>query len=222
MTIFQRIPQRVNHIHRLQTHNTNGIQNHHNNVHPPRDVSFRFSNLINNNASSNNNNINQQSSNANHIVVDPHMQQSQSSDAMLRNTSTAVHRYKANNDGIQRRSENYQTTSEGSTSPESSSESSTDEWDSGEFAIAFFAKCLYSSAHFTSLALVSPFIPFNFLSVVSREAEIIIYCHRSCEKEKKSYVGSLKYHPSEHISSNHYHCHQHSFINPNILQKVFF
>lgn len=156
MTIFQRIPQRVNQIHRLQTHNTNGIQNNHNNVHAPRDVSFRFSNLINNNASSNNNNINQQSSNANHIVVDPLLQQSQSSDTMLRNVSTAVHRYKTNNDGIQRRSENYQTTSEASTSPESSSESSECEWESGEFAIALFAKCLYFFAHLTSLALVRP------------------------------------------------------------------
>lgn len=145
MTIFQRIPQRVSHIHRLQTHNTNGIQNNHNNVHS-HDANFRFSNLINNNASSINNNINQQSSN--HIVVDPHMQQSQSSDSAMFRNAAAVQRYKTtNNDSVQRRSENYQTTSEGSTSPESSSESSTEEWESGKFWTYFLRFSLGFYSH---------------------------------------------------------------------------
>jgi hypothetical protein len=42
------------------------------------------------------------------------------------------------NDLMQRRSENYQTTSEGSTSPESSSESSAEDWESGEFVVTFY------------------------------------------------------------------------------------
>ena len=124
-TIFQRIPQGVNHINRHQLSNTNGCRN---NAHP-RDSSFSF-NLINNNASTNNNNINQQSSN--HTVVEPLHQSHSSDSALLRNVS-AGHRYPSiNNDNLHRRSENYQTTSEGSTSPESSSESSAEEWESGE------------------------------------------------------------------------------------------
>lgn len=126
-TIFQRIPQGVNHINRLQLSNTNG----HSNVHP-RDSTFRY-NLINNNASSNNNNINQQSSN--HTVAEPQLQQSHSSDGTMMRSVSALRSelYQSNhNDHHQRRSENYQTTSEGSTSPESSSESSAEEWESGE------------------------------------------------------------------------------------------
>ncbi|CRK86321.1 CLUMA_CG000194, isoform B [Clunio marinus] len=134
-TIFQRIPQGINHINRLQQHhNSNGM---HNNVHP-RDSSFRLSNYINNNASSNiNNNINQQTSNHHHNVAEPQLQQSQSSDcALLRSNNSSVQRYQSSdNDNAQRRSENYQTTSEGSTSPESSSESSTEEWESVRYRL---------------------------------------------------------------------------------------
>lgn len=127
-TIFQRIPQGVNQINRLQLNNTNGC---HNNVHP-RDSSFRFSNVLNNNASSYNNNINQQSSN--HIVAEPQLQQSHSSDgSMLRHMTSGQHYPSMNNDNLHRRSDNYQTTPEGSTTPESSSESSAEEWESGEF-----------------------------------------------------------------------------------------
>lgn len=141
-TIFQRIPQGANHINRQPLNNTNGI---HNNVHP------RFINLINNNASSNNNNINQQSSN--HIVAEPQLQQSQSSDStMLRNVSSGQRYGAINNDNMQRRSDNYQTTSEGST--ESSSESSAEEWESGEFECSSFAfnSCAHFSACISSLS----------------------------------------------------------------------
>lgn len=127
-TIFQRIPQGGNLINRHPLNNgTNGT---HNNSHPP-DITFRFSNLINNNASANNNNINHQS--ANHHVAEPQLSQSQSSEgAILRGVLAPGQRYPSINNDLQRRSDNYQTTSEGSTSPESSSESSAEEWESGE------------------------------------------------------------------------------------------
>lgn len=128
-TIFQRIPQGVNQINRLQLNNTNGCQN---SVHP-RDSSFRFINMLNNNASSNNNNIHQQSSNN----IESHLQQSQSSESsMLRHMTPDQHYSSMNNDNIHRRSD-YQTTPEGSTTPESSSESSAEEWESGELKDLF-------------------------------------------------------------------------------------
>jgi hypothetical protein len=108
--------------------NTNGIHNDAN----PREVSYGLINRINNNASTNiNNNINQPSSN--HIVAEPQLQPSQSSDNGRLRGIAYGQRFQTTppNDNLQRRSENYHTTSEGSTSPESSSESS-EEWESGE------------------------------------------------------------------------------------------
>lgn len=127
-TVFQRVPNGVNHHQRLQINNMNGIPNDAN----PREPNYGFINRINNNASTNiNNNINPPSSN--HIVAEPQLQPSQSSDnGRLQGIHFGQPRYQtpSTNDNP-RLSENFQTTSEGSTTPESSSESS-EEWESGE------------------------------------------------------------------------------------------
>ncbi|KAG5675323.1 hypothetical protein PVAND_005234 [Polypedilum vanderplanki] len=120
-TIFQKIPHGSNHINRMQI---NGVHNN---------ANSRYSNLINNNNNNNNNDINQHQYNTSRLV------ESQNSDnqnhyvnATLRNASSSQRNHQLSTNEIRHsRGDEYQTTSEGSSSPESSSESSAEEWESG-------------------------------------------------------------------------------------------